>query len=87
MSLNQDKIMNKHKKARREATTDQVGQHHEPTFEQIQVRAYEIYIQRGRTDGFDLDDWLQAEKDLKPFSPNHNRVIGQTIRSKHGNRN
>lgn len=28
---------------------------------QIRVRAYQLYEQRGRDDGHDLDDWLQAE--------------------------
>jgi hypothetical protein len=92
MSLNQDKIMNTHKKARKDVTTDQAEPHSEPTFEQIQVRAYEIYIERGRQDGFELDDWFQAEKELKTSSQNHRRVIGQVervrpIRGKHGNRN
>jgi hypothetical protein len=34
------------------------------TLEEIQERAYEIYVQRGRIDGFDLADWLQAEEEL-----------------------
>ncbi len=29
--------------------------------EEIRRRAYEIYEQRGREDGHDLDDWLRAE--------------------------
>jgi len=29
--------------------------------EQIRVRAYQLYEQRGREDGNDLDDWLEAE--------------------------
>jgi ABC-type transporter Mla MlaB component len=32
---------------------------------QIQQRACELYEQRGRTDGYDLDDWLQAEREIK----------------------
>ena len=28
---------------------------------QIRARAYQLYEQRGRDDGHDLDDWLQAE--------------------------
>ena len=84
--------MNTHQKARQDATTDQAELHHEPTFEQIQLRAYEIYIQRGRQDGLDLDDWFQAEKQLKTSGRNRSRVIGQVerqraIRGKHGNRN
>lgn len=44
--------------------TDQALPRHEPTLEKIQERAYEIYVQRGRIDGFDLADWLQAEEEL-----------------------
>ena len=32
--------------------------------EQIRCRAYELYEQRGREDGHELDDWLQAESEL-----------------------
>jgi hypothetical protein len=32
--------------------------------EQIALRAYEIYIERGRLPGRDLEDWLQAEQEL-----------------------
>lgn len=31
----------------------------------IARRAYELYEQRGRDHGHDLDDWLQAERDLR----------------------
>jgi hypothetical protein len=30
----------------------------------IRVRAHEIFLQRGGTDGHDVDDWLQAESEL-----------------------
>ena len=36
-----------------------------PIEQQIQQRAYELYEQRGRTDGHELDDWLQAEYEIK----------------------
>jgi DUF2934 family protein len=32
--------------------------------EQIQVRAHELFEQRGREEGHDLDDWLQAEAEV-----------------------
>jgi hypothetical protein len=36
-----------------------------PELEQrIRLRAYEIFEQRGRQDGHDWDDWLQAEAEL-----------------------
>lgn len=36
-----------------------------PMREQIARRAYEIYEQRGREDGRDMEDWLAAEGELR----------------------
>jgi hypothetical protein len=33
--------------------------------EDIRRRAYEIYLARGEQPGRDLDDWLQAERELE----------------------
>ena len=41
-----------------------------PIEQQIRQRAYELYEQRGRTDGHDLDDWLQAECEIKGTQAN-----------------
>ena len=30
----------------------------------IARKAFELYEQRGKADGFDLDDWLQAEREV-----------------------
>ena len=35
-----------------------------PTHEEIELRAYQIYVERGGTHGQDVDDWLQAEREL-----------------------
>jgi hypothetical protein len=35
-----------------------------PSPEEIQLRAYELHLERGRLHGWDQDDWLQAEQDL-----------------------
>jgi len=35
-----------------------------PSHAQIAARAYELYVQRGRLDGYEVDDWLQAEYEL-----------------------
>lgn len=32
--------------------------------EQIRLRAFEIYQQRGKGDGYELEDWLQAESEV-----------------------
>jgi Protein of unknown function (DUF2934) len=36
-----------------------------PTPEEIRQRAYEIHIERGGIHGCDLDDWQQAERELR----------------------
>lgn len=33
--------------------------------EQIRRRAYELYEQRAKEDGHDVDDWLQAESEAR----------------------
>jgi len=37
----------------------------EPTREDIERRAYEIYLERGGTEGCEMEDWLQAERELR----------------------
>jgi hypothetical protein len=36
------------------------------TYEQIQLRAYEIFLGRCGAPGNELQDWLQAERELAP---------------------
>ncbi len=36
----------------------------------IAQRAYELYEQRGRKDGFADEDWLQAEREILKDKPN-----------------
>jgi Protein of unknown function (DUF2934) len=38
---------------------------HAPNHDEIRIRAYEIYLERGGLPGTELDDWLQAERELK----------------------
>src|ERR1700736_487650 len=35
--------------------------------EDIRRRAYEIYLERGEQPGGELDDWLQAERELRTW--------------------
>jgi len=48
------------------SSTHQLPQQFNPFFtvELIRHLAYDFYEQRGRLDGHDLDDWLQAEAEL-----------------------
>jgi len=40
-----------------------------PTLEQIQARAYEIYLERRGAPGNQIDDWLRAERELASAGP------------------
>jgi hypothetical protein len=37
----------------------------------IAHRAYELYCERGCQDGHDIDDWLQAERELRDSVRHH----------------
>ena len=41
----------------------------EPTHDQIAVRAYQIYQERGYAPGDPMRDWLQAERELTAPKP------------------
>ena len=43
--------------------------------EEIRRRAYEIYLERGEQPGCDLDDWLQAERELQRAGPRGEQAI------------
>jgi hypothetical protein len=54
-------------KRTRRATTKQETARPETAVSELEISrlAYEIYEQRGRTDGAQLDDWLRAEQQLR----------------------
>ena len=54
------------KPTRRTATKQKTAKP-ETTVSELEISrlAYEIYEQRGRTDGAQLDDWLRAEQQLR----------------------
>jgi outer membrane protein TolC len=35
-----------------------------PSHEEISQRAYELYVARGKAPGQEINDWLQAEREL-----------------------
>ncbi len=49
------------KKDTRPAPASTLPQTPQPDEEQVRRRAYELYEARGREDGHELDDWLEAE--------------------------
>jgi hypothetical protein len=42
--------------------------------EQVRRRAYKLYELRGKENGRDLEDWLQAESELRQLSLKFERV-------------
>jgi hypothetical protein len=53
-----------------------------PTLQQIQVRAYEIYLERQGAPGSQIEDWLQAERELLEGGPTKPRKSTRTPKSK-----
>ena len=46
------------------STTETQLRHDTSEEEEIRLRSYELYEQRGRENGHDMEDWLQAEVEL-----------------------
>ena len=56
--------MAKTRKASSPATKGQRSAKSHPTREEIALRAYEIYLERGGAPGNELEDWTRAEREL-----------------------
>jgi hypothetical protein len=50
-----------------------------PTHEEIALRAYEIYLERGGTPGDALEDWTRAERELLEKDSKPSRRAGPTL--------
>ena len=48
-----------------DSSTRAVSMGSEPSEEEIRMRAYRRYLERGGAHGQDFDDWLAAERELK----------------------
>jgi DUF2934 family protein len=44
----------------------------------IAARAYQIYLRRGASDGFDRDDWFRAEQELTALRKDVDRRTGRS---------
>jgi hypothetical protein len=55
-----------------QSDAENTSAHQAPSHEQIRLRAYEIYPERGGFPGNELGDWLQAEHELeRAVCPKH----------------
>lgn len=50
-----------------------------PTHEEIALRAYEIYLERGGAPGDALEDWIRAERELMEKSSKPRDKMGPTL--------
>jgi hypothetical protein len=57
---------------------ENISADHASDLEQIRLRAYEIHIERGGLPGNELEDWLQAERELQRAAPPKFLVAGET---------
>jgi hypothetical protein len=54
-----------------------------PTTEEIQLRAYEIYVERNGAPGNELDDWVEAERQLfQKSGPKKSRKTARATKAK-----
>lgn len=53
------------------------------TRQRIAERAYELFQARGRVDGHDIDDWLQAERQIQAeqVKPRSTARAGRAVRT------
>jgi len=50
-----------------------------PTHEEIALRAYEIYLERGGASGDALEDWTRAERELMEKNTKPRGKVGPTL--------
>jgi hypothetical protein len=48
-----------------DAPLESISMSSEPSEEDIRMRAYHRYLERGGAPGMDFEDWLEAERELK----------------------
>jgi len=58
-----DNRENRHRR-RADVAADRAAARPAPDRLAIENRAYELYLERGRGDGEDVNDWLRAEQEL-----------------------
>ena len=60
--------------------TNDISANHAPNHDQIKRRAYEISLERGGLPGQELQDWLQAEREIESAAVFMRAAIGEKQR-------
>ena len=56
---------------------EDIPANHAPNHDEIRRRAYEIYLERGGLPGQELEDWLQAEREIESAAYFMRATIGE----------
>jgi len=57
--------------------TNGISESRAPSHDEVRRRAYEIYLQRGGIPGQELEDWLQAEREIESTGNFMRATIGE----------
>ena len=60
--------------------TNDISENRAPNHDEIRRRAYEIYLKRGGLPGQELEDWLQAEREIESATHFMRATIGEKRR-------
>jgi len=60
--------------------TNDISADRAPNCDEIRRRAYEIYLERGGLPGEELEDWLQAEREIESAAHFMRATIGEKHR-------
>ncbi|MDQ1388728.1 MAG: hypothetical protein QOF56_2182 [Acidobacteriaceae bacterium] len=52
-----------------QSRAEDISANHAPDLEEIRLGAHEIHLERGGRPGNELEDWLQAERELQRAAP------------------
>jgi hypothetical protein len=63
-----------------QSQTDDISANGAPNHDEIGRRAYEIYLERGGLPGHELEDWLQAEREIESETHFMRATIGEKHR-------
>src|SRR5580765_8863869 len=64
-----------------QSLTDDISANRAANCDEIRRRAYEIYLERGGLPGEELEDWLQAEREIESAAHFMRAKIGEKHRS------
>jgi hypothetical protein len=63
-----------------QSQTDDISANGAPNQDEIGRRAYEIYLEQGGLPGHELENWLQAEREIESEADSMRAAIGEKHR-------